>query len=78
MLYVAAFAVSSYSGSNNRFLKPFNPLLGETFEFEFPEKKWRALAEKVVFPGLGWAGLGCAVLCCAVLCCLCLYCKVLH
>lgn len=48
MLYVAAFAVSSYSGTNNRFLKPFNPLLGETFEFEYPEQNWRGLAEKVV------------------------------
>ena len=47
MLYVAAFAVSSYSGTNNRFLKPFNPLLGETFDFEYPEQKWRGLAEKV-------------------------------
>lgn len=47
MLYVAAFAVSSYSGTNNRFLKPFNPLLGETFEFEYPEQSWRGLAEKV-------------------------------
>ena len=47
MLYVAAFAVSSYSGTNNRFLKPFNPLLGETFEFEYPEQNWRGLAEKV-------------------------------
>lgn len=48
MLYVAAFAISSYSGTNNRFLKPFNPLLGETFEFEYPEQNWRGLAEKVV------------------------------
>ena len=48
MLYVAAFAVSSYSGTNNRFLKPFNPLLGETFEFEYPEQGWRGLAEKVL------------------------------
>lgn len=48
MLYVAAFAVSSYSGTNNRYLKPFNPLLGETFEFEYPEQNWRGLAEKVV------------------------------
>lgn len=48
MLYVAAFAVSSYSGTNNRYLKPFNPLLGETFEFEYPEQNWRGIAEKVV------------------------------
>lgn len=48
MLYVAAFAISSYSGTNNRFLKPFNPLLGETFDFECPEQKWRGVAEKVL------------------------------
>ncbi len=53
MLYVAAFAVSSYSGTNNRYLKPFNPLLGETFEFEYPEQNWRGLAEKVL--------LGCVI-----------------
>ena len=47
-MYVAAFAISSYSGTNNRFLKPFNPLLGETFDFEYPEQKWRGLAEKVL------------------------------
>ncbi|KAL3144723.1 hypothetical protein ABBQ38_001846 [Trebouxia sp. C0009 RCD-2024] len=48
MLHVAAFAVSSYSGTNNRTLKPFNPLLGETFEFQYPEEGWRGIAEKVV------------------------------
>lgn len=47
MLHVAAFAVSSYSGTNNRTLKPFNPLLGETFEFQYPEEGWRGIAEKV-------------------------------
>ena len=62
MLHVAAFAVSSYSGTNNRFLKPFNPLLGETFEFEYPEQRWRGLAEKV----LCLSGLCHAVLCHAV------------
>ncbi len=47
MLHVAAFAVSGYSGTNNRTLKPFNPLLGETFEFQYPEQGWRGIAEKV-------------------------------
>ena len=47
MLHVAAFAVSSYAGTNNRTLKPFNPLLGETFEFQYPEQNWRGIAEKV-------------------------------
>jgi hypothetical protein len=30
---VAAFAVSCYASSQERTLKPFNPLLGETFEY---------------------------------------------
>lgn len=47
MLHVAAFAVSGYAGTNNRTLKPFNPLLGETFEFQYPEQGWRGIAEKV-------------------------------
>lgn len=47
MIQVAAFAVSSYSGTNNRMMKPFNPLLGETFEFQYPEQNWRGIAEKV-------------------------------
>ena len=50
MMHVAAFAVSSYSGTNNRTLKPFNPLLGETFEFQYPEEGWRGIAEKVLHP----------------------------
>lgn len=48
LLLVAAFAVSSYSSSVGRIAKPFNPLLGETFELVCPEKKFRFLAEKVV------------------------------
>lgn len=47
MMHVAAFAVSAYSGTNNRTLKPFNPLLGETFEFQYPEEGWRGIVEKV-------------------------------
>jgi hypothetical protein len=31
--YVAAFAVSSISSNIDRLSKPFNPLLGETYEF---------------------------------------------
>ena len=50
MLYITAFAISSYSGTNNRYLKPFNPLLGETFEFEYPEQGWRGIAEKASPP----------------------------
>ena len=52
MLHVAAFAVSGYAGTNNRTLKPFNPLLGETFEFQYPEEGWRGIAEKVLLLSL--------------------------
>jgi Oxysterol-binding protein len=37
-MYIAAFAVSGYSGTAGRTTKPFNPLLGETFEFVCQEK----------------------------------------
>ena len=33
MKYVAAFVVSSIAGNIDRLSKPFNPLLGETYEF---------------------------------------------
>uniref|UniRef100_A0A0K0DRE1 Oxysterol-binding protein n=1 Tax=Angiostrongylus cantonensis TaxID=6313 RepID=A0A0K0DRE1_ANGCA len=34
MVYVAAFALSPYTNSTGRYRKFFNPLLGETFEYE--------------------------------------------
>lgn len=34
MCFVAAFSVSSYSTTVHRTAKPFNPLLGETFELD--------------------------------------------
>ncbi|CAG9325683.1 unnamed protein product [Blepharisma stoltei] len=34
LAYVACFAVTSYTSSDYRNMKPFNPLLGETFELE--------------------------------------------
>lgn len=50
MLYVAAFAVSGYSSTAGRTSKPFNPLLGETYEIVHPEKGLRAIVEKVQRP----------------------------
>ncbi|KAM0942454.1 putative oxysterol-binding protein [Dioscorea sansibarensis] len=47
ILKVAAFAVSGYSSSDGRLCKPFNPLLGETYEADFPEKGIRFFSEKV-------------------------------
>ena len=34
LAYIAAFSVSSYASTVNRTMKPFNPLLGETFDLE--------------------------------------------
>jgi len=46
-LNVAAFAVSGYASSEGRHCKPFNPLLGETYEADFPDKGVRFFSEKV-------------------------------
>lgn len=49
MCYVAAFTVSSYSTTVHRTGKPFNPLLGETFELDrLEECGYRSLCEQVV------------------------------
>lgn len=45
--YVAAFAVSCYSSTENRMTKPFNPLLGETFEYIDEPRQFRYIAEQV-------------------------------
>ncbi|EYU24744.1 hypothetical protein ABFS82_05G080900 [Erythranthe guttata] len=47
ILNVAAFAVSGYASSEGRLCKPFNPLLGETYEADYPEKGIRFFSEKV-------------------------------
>uniref|UniRef100_A0A915Q7B3 Oxysterol-binding protein n=1 Tax=Setaria digitata TaxID=48799 RepID=A0A915Q7B3_9BILA len=44
--YVTAFAVSSYAGMVCRKQKPFNPLLGETFDF-ISNEGWKYHAEQV-------------------------------
>ncbi|KAJ3325533.1 Oxysterol-binding protein, partial [Gonapodya sp. JEL0774] len=47
--FVAAFAVSGYAHTRNRCgRKPFNPLLGETYELIRADKGFRFIAEKVV------------------------------
>ncbi|XP_023322727.1 oxysterol-binding protein 1 [Eurytemora carolleeae] len=49
MAYVAAFTVSSYSTTAVRTGKPFNPLLGETFECDRSEDLgWRCISEQVL------------------------------
>ncbi|KAL0357835.1 UNVERIFIED_CONTAM: Oxysterol-binding protein-related protein 1D [Sesamum calycinum] len=46
-LNVAAFAVSGYASTEGRQCKPFNPLLGETYEADYPDKGLRFFSEKV-------------------------------
>ncbi|XP_055847100.1 oxysterol-binding protein 1 isoform X1 [Episyrphus balteatus] len=48
LAYVAAFSISSYSTTANRTGKPFNPLLGETYECDrMDDLGWRVIAEQV-------------------------------
>ncbi|XP_037673055.1 oxysterol-binding protein 2 isoform X2 [Choloepus didactylus] len=66
MCLVAAFSVSSYSTTVHRIAKPFNPMLGETFELDrLDEMGLRSLCEQVshhppsaahhVFSKHGWS-----------------------
>ncbi|OVA20535.1 Oxysterol-binding protein [Macleaya cordata] len=47
ILNIAAFAVSGYASTEGRQCKPFNPLLGETYEADYPDKGLRFFSEKV-------------------------------
>uniref|UniRef100_A0AC35TZ35 PH domain-containing protein n=1 Tax=Rhabditophanes sp. KR3021 TaxID=114890 RepID=A0AC35TZ35_9BILA len=48
LAYIAAYAASCYSATNQRTTKPFNPLLGETFECDrMDELGWRSITEQV-------------------------------
>ncbi|XP_062322746.1 oxysterol-binding protein-related protein 3 isoform X1 [Osmerus eperlanus] len=48
MVYIATFAVSGYASSHHRAGgKPFNPVLGETYECDRPDKGFRFVAEQV-------------------------------
>ena len=67
MLHVTAFALSSFSNARVKersIRKPFNPMLGETYELIREDKNFRFVAEKVSHrpvqlafhaEGLGWA-----------------------
>ncbi|KAK1758718.1 Oxysterol-binding protein 2 [Echria macrotheca] len=58
MIYVAAFAASEYASTIGRVAKPFNPLLGETFEYVRPDKNYRFFIEQVSHHppvGAAWA-----------------------
>lgn len=47
LLYVGVFTASSYASTIKRVAKPFNPLLGETFEYARPDKHFRFFTEQV-------------------------------
>jgi hypothetical protein len=47
LLLVSAFASSSYASIYVRRTKPFNPILGETFEFVDRERQFRLMTEQV-------------------------------
>lgn len=45
MVYVTGFCIAQYGGTQDRCSKPFNPVLGETFEYKTPT--WKFFAEQV-------------------------------
>lgn len=47
LIYVATFAATEYSSTIDRIAKPFNPLLGETFEYSRPDQNFRLFVEQV-------------------------------
>ncbi|WPK24964.1 hypothetical protein PUMCH_002263 [Australozyma saopauloensis] len=47
MVYVTAFAASEYASTIDRIAKPFNPLLGETFEYCRKDQDFRLVSEQV-------------------------------
>ncbi|ESA44318.1 oxysterol binding protein 1, variant [Neurospora crassa OR74A] len=58
LIYVSAFAASEYASTIGRVAKPFNPLLGETFEYVRPDKNYRFFIEQVSHHppiGAAWA-----------------------
>lgn len=48
LAYVAAFTVSAYATTSDRTAKPFNPLLGETYECDRTmDLGWKSISEQV-------------------------------
>ena len=53
LTYVTAFTISAFSTTVNRTTKPFNPLLGETYECDRSEDLgWKSVAEQVYNSGI--------------------------
>ena len=48
-IHVATFAATAYASTAGRGNKPFNPLLGETYEAIWEEQGLRFISEKVDF-----------------------------
>ncbi|GAB2273359.1 Oxysterol-binding protein- protein 1B [Dionaea muscipula] len=46
IINVAAFAVSGYASTEGRICKPFNPLFGEAYEADYPDKGIHFFSEK--------------------------------
>jgi len=47
MVFIAGWACSLYAASIGRVAKPFNPLLGETYEYVRPDKSYRYFTEQI-------------------------------
>ncbi|SMQ48255.1 unnamed protein product [Zymoseptoria tritici ST99CH_3D7] len=47
LVFVAGFAASEYASTIGRVAKPFNPLLGETYEYVRPDLNYRFFIEQV-------------------------------
>ena len=47
LMYVGVFAIAAYGNTLHRYQKPFNPMLGETYEYVHPEKGFRLICEQV-------------------------------
>ncbi|KAJ3261452.1 hypothetical protein HK104_006821 [Borealophlyctis nickersoniae] len=47
LMFVGAYAMSNYSSTVGRVQKPFNPMLGETYELVRQDKQFRYLSEQV-------------------------------
>jgi hypothetical protein len=53
LAFICAFAISAYSTVGKRPTKPFNPMLGETYECDRrTDRGWRLLAEQVNLEGI--------------------------
>ena len=40
LIYIAAFNIGQYYGTYDRLTKPYNPILGETYELQTPDFRY--------------------------------------